>query len=204
MKNLLTLWAVPLILSRVLPVISFSLAFLTREDMLHLSIQAKSPSKPACFLQEFVPSAVCLNSVHKRNSDSRLKRASSAIQLRAYKKHVEEPLHLDSVFVGEYSVSWTIRDFRRKVTWRDRSASSPFLTTSRFSLAGVRGFRLKLLPCGTLSSKPGFLSVHLEQVEKWREFVYPLSISVANSFCKIEEVQIDNDSVKVVVEVTPK
>lgn len=139
------------------------------------------PATPSCFLlQSLLSRTVSPQERRGRHLDSIStdNHKTAGFQLRAYTKHAEEPLHLDSVFVGEYSATWTIRDFRRKVIWRDRSSATPALTTSRFSLGGIRDFRLKLLPCGNLSSKERHLSVHLEQVEKWRELLYPITITV--------------------------
>ncbi|OEH78828.1 hypothetical protein cyc_01441 [Cyclospora cayetanensis] len=105
--------------------------------------------------------------------------------------------------------------------WRDRSAASPALVTSRFSLGGIRDFRLKLFPAGNPSSKPDHISIHLEQLEIWRALVFPITLTVggvsqgpfkfrspeyfqaANSFCKIEDLKLEGDSLHVRVEISP-
>ncbi|PFH33431.1 hypothetical protein BESB_076480 [Besnoitia besnoiti] len=130
-------------------------------------------------------------------------------------------LALDSVFAGKYAVWWTIRDFRRKWAWRQRHDRAPPLRTSRFPFAGMNSVQLQFWPSGNQSAKPGFVSFAVSIPECWRDFHYPINMyvaghkrgplclhtseyfKVANCFCRLQDVPLDNDQVTVGFEVAP-
>lgn len=132
---------------------------------------------------------------------------------------VQRPLALDSVFAGKYAVWWTIRDFRRKWAWRQRHDRAPPLRTSRFPFAGMNSVQMQFWPSGNQSAKPGFVSFAISVPECWRDFHYPINMyvgghtrgpvclhtseyfKVANSFCRLQDLQLDNDQVTVGFEV---
>ncbi|KYK63448.1 hypothetical protein TGPRC2_256010 [Toxoplasma gondii TgCatPRC2] len=132
---------------------------------------------------------------------------------------VQRLLALDSVFAGKYAVWWTIRDFRRKWAWRQRRDRAPPLRTSRFPFAGINSVQMQFWPSGNQSAKPGFVSLAISIPECWKDFHYPINMyvggykrgplclhtseyfKVANSFCRLQDLQLDNDQVTVGFEI---
>ncbi|PHJ23655.1 hypothetical protein CSUI_002496 [Cystoisospora suis] len=129
---------------------------------------------------------------------------------------------LDSLFVGKYSVHWTIRDFRRKWSWRQRHDRAPPLRTSRFPFAGLNMVQIRFWPAGNQCGKPGFVSLGVNIPECWRNLHYPVNLfvdsvkkgpfrlhspeyfQVANSFCRLEDLDLRENEITLGFEVAPK
>eukprot|EP00922_Rhytidocystis_sp_ex-Travisia-forbesii_P029293 GHVS01042874.1.p1 GENE.GHVS01042874.1~~GHVS01042874.1.p1 ORF type:complete len:264 (-),score=85.39 GHVS01042874.1:448-1239(-) len=130
-----------------------------------------------------------------------------------------QPPPLDSVFLGKYRVIWTVEDFTQKLRWRYREMLTPPLKTSRFPLAHYRGLQLKLWPDGHKSTKEGYMAVSLHQQEHWEQIEDSICLSVggikrgpfkhlspeysaaAQSFCRLDELNIVDNKLQVAVEI---
>uniref|UniRef100_A0A3B0ML53 Uncharacterized protein n=1 Tax=Theileria annulata TaxID=5874 RepID=A0A3B0ML53_THEAN len=105
------------------------------------------------------------------------------------KKHlysIGELCHVDDFFEGKFRVEWTVRGVKEKLQYRYRDSHTLPLTTSRFSLAGIKGFVLRLWLDGHKGSKKGFvifkliyfrhIAMSLVQQEHWSTLDSPICL----------------------------
>ncbi|SCO59759.1 conserved Plasmodium protein, unknown function [Plasmodium berghei] len=74
---------------------------------------------------------------------------------------------VDSLHIHNYKVVWTIRNVKEKLFWRYREMGNIPLTTSAFSFAGKKSFKLKIWLDGHKSAKKKYVSVGLKQLENY-------------------------------------
>eukprot|EP00375_Theileria_parva_P002903 XP_765584.1 hypothetical protein [Theileria parva strain Muguga] len=94
--------------------------------------------------------------------------------------------HVDDFFEGKFRVEWTVRGVKEKLQYRYRDSHTLPLTTSRFSLAGIKGFVLRLWLDGHKGSKKGFvtfividfrhIAMSLVQQEHWTSLDSPICL----------------------------
>ncbi|KEG01833.1 conserved Plasmodium protein, unknown function [Plasmodium vinckei vinckei] len=74
---------------------------------------------------------------------------------------------VDSLHIHNYKVVWTIRNVKEKLFWRYREMGNIPLTTSAFSFAGKKSFKLKIWLDGHKSAKKDYVSIGLKQLENY-------------------------------------
>lgn len=127
---------------------------------------------------------------------------------------------LDEVFIGKYRIIWTIRNFSRRRRWRYRELNAPPIRTDLFNLAHYRNFQLLLWPDGEPDAPPGYISMELFQPEPWDIVEDDICLFVdeqkkgpfkykshdymlaSKAICKLEDLNLKNDEIKVGVEIS--
>ncbi|ETB60226.1 hypothetical protein YYC_02549 [Plasmodium yoelii 17X] len=74
---------------------------------------------------------------------------------------------VDSLHIHNYKIVWTIRNVKEKLFWRYREMGNTPLTTSAFSFAGKKSFKLKIWLDGHKSAKKNYVSIGLKQLENY-------------------------------------
>ncbi|CRG99428.1 conserved Plasmodium protein, unknown function [Plasmodium relictum] len=121
---------------------------------------------------------------------------------------------VDSLHIHNYKVVWTIRNVQEKLFWRFREMGNIPLTTSSFSFAGKKSFKLKIWLDGHKSAKKGYVSVGLKQLEHYDildeyicfslngitkgPFTFLSKEYYQNSynFCKFDDLDLKNDELE--------
>ncbi|CAA9987487.1 conserved Plasmodium protein, unknown function [Plasmodium knowlesi strain H] len=121
---------------------------------------------------------------------------------------------VDSMHIHNYKVVWTIRNVQEKLFWRFREMGNIPLTTSAFSFAGKKSFKLKLWLDGHKSAKKGYVSVGLRQLENYGLLEEYICFSLGGitrgpfqymsreyyqgcyNFCKFDELDVKNDELQ--------
>ncbi|KMZ81045.1 hypothetical protein PVIIG_02527 [Plasmodium vivax India VII] len=121
---------------------------------------------------------------------------------------------VDSMHIHNYRVVWTIRNVQEKLFWRFREMGNIPLTTSAFSFAGKKSFKLKLWLDGHKSAKKGYVSVGLKQLENYSLLEEYICLSLGGvtrgpfqylsreyyqscyNFCKFDELDVKNDELQ--------
>ncbi|SOV14191.1 conserved Plasmodium protein, unknown function [Plasmodium gaboni] len=124
---------------------------------------------------------------------------------------------VDSLHIHNYKVIWTIRNVQEKLFWRFREMGNIPLTTSAFTFAGKKSFKLKIWLDGHKSSKKNYVSIGLKQLEKYSildeyicfslngivrgPFTYMSKEYFQNcyNFCKFDELDLQNDELQLSV-----
>ncbi|KJP88585.1 hypothetical protein AK88_01665 [Plasmodium fragile] len=121
---------------------------------------------------------------------------------------------VDSMHIHNYKVVWTIRNVQEKLFWRFREMGNIPLTTSAFSFAGKKSFKLKLWLDGHKSAKKGYVSVGLKQLENYGLLEEYICFSLGGitrgpfqymskeyyqgcyNFCKFDELDVKDDELQ--------
>ncbi|SBT33983.1 conserved Plasmodium protein, unknown function [Plasmodium ovale wallikeri] len=121
---------------------------------------------------------------------------------------------VDSLHIHNYKVVWTIRNVKEKLFWRYREMGNIPLTTSAFSFAGKKSFKLKIWLDGHKSAKKNYVSIGLKQLKNYsllEEFIcFSLNgitrgpftylskeyYQSAYNFCKFDELNLENDELQ--------
>ncbi|EUD68041.1 hypothetical protein C922_01653 [Plasmodium inui San Antonio 1] len=121
---------------------------------------------------------------------------------------------VDSMHIHNYKVVWTIRNVQEKLFWRFREMGNIPLTTSAFSFAGKKSFKLKLWLDGHKSAKKGYVSVGLKQLENYALLEEYICLSLGGvtrgpfqymsreyyqgcyNFCKFDDLDVKNDELQ--------
>ncbi|ETW43164.1 hypothetical protein PFNF135_02638 [Plasmodium falciparum NF135/5.C10] len=124
---------------------------------------------------------------------------------------------VDSLHIHNYKVIWTIRNVQEKLFWRFREMGNIPLTTSAFTFAGKKSFKLKIWIDGHKSSKKNYVSIGLKQLEKYSlldeyicfslngivrgPFTYLSKEYYQNcyNFCKFDELDLQKDELQLSV-----
>ncbi|UKK00036.2 hypothetical protein MACK_000102 [Theileria orientalis] len=132
-----------------------------------------------------------------------------------------ELCHVDDFFEGKFRVEWTVRGVKEKLQYRYRDTHTLPLSTSRFTLAGIKGFILRLWLDGHRGSKKGYIAVSLVQQEHWSSLDSPICLFAGNivrgpffyrsseyfkaakSLCRLEDV-LENNTIKLGVMISTR
>ncbi|BAM38585.1 conserved hypothetical protein [Theileria orientalis strain Shintoku] len=134
-----------------------------------------------------------------------------------------ELCHVDDFFEGKFRVEWTVRGvkevwrvfvtFFQKLQYRYRDTHTLPLSTSRFTLAGIKGFVLRLWLDGHRGSEKGHIAMSLVQQEHWSSLDSPICLfagkvvrgpffyrspdyfKAAKSLCRLEDV-LENNTIR--------
>ncbi|SBT70989.1 conserved Plasmodium protein, unknown function [Plasmodium malariae] len=121
---------------------------------------------------------------------------------------------VDSLHIHNYKVVWTIRNVQEKLFWRFREMGNIPLTTSAFSFAGKKSFKLKIWLDGHKSARKNYVSVGLKQLENYGMLEEYICLSLNGitkgpftylskeyyqntyNFCKFDDLDLKNNELK--------
>ncbi|VWU48705.1 conserved protein, unknown function [Hepatocystis sp. ex Piliocolobus tephrosceles] len=121
---------------------------------------------------------------------------------------------VDSLHIHNYKIIWTIRNVKEKLFWRFREMGNIPLTTSAFSFAGKKLFKLKIWLDGHKSAKKDYVSIGLKQLQNYGLLEEYICFSLngitrgpftylskeyyqnAYNFCKFDDLNLEKDELQ--------